>query len=47
MNAKTREHQPSPPDSRRRGRVPVPREDLVSPVGLMLGDDEQEWAPAR
>jgi len=99
MNAKTREHQPSPPDSRRRGRVPtrafgplpqcegcaeadveiccdccgqelcrscwsdgdgglcgpcrgrawddVPPEDSVSPVGLLLGDDEQVWAPAR
>ncbi|MCA1674374.1 MAG: hypothetical protein LC799_20020 [Actinobacteria bacterium] len=99
MNARTREHQPSPPGSRRRGRLPtgpsgrlpvcegcadadvelsceccgqeqcrscwsdgdgtlcgacrgrawddVPPEDSVSPAGLLLGDDEEQWAAAR
>ena len=86
MNAKTREHQPSPPHGRRRcedcaeadversceccgqeqcrscwadgdgalcggcrGRSwdEVPPEDSVTPVGLLVADDEQQWAPAR
>lgn len=99
MNAKTRDCQPSPPDTRRRGRLatrpsgPLPQcegcaeadvelyceccgqeqcrscwadgdgalcgacrgrawddlppEESVSPVGLLLADDELHWAPAR
>jgi len=99
MNGQTREHQLSPPDRRRGGRLPtrpsgpvpqcegcaeadaelhceccgqeqcrscwadgagdlcgacrgrawddVPPEDSVSPMGLLLGEDEQPWVPAR